>query len=125
MVDTWFVYAILCSNESVYIGIAKDLLNRWEQHKKGRGARWTKKYPPVALIYFEDADSHYEAAKRERELKKKGRKMLKQIAQGGGPRLLSTWTEADEPVEKLLKMIKGSLKPAEESITRTSRKRKT
>jgi putative endonuclease len=80
----WFVYAILCSNDSVYIGQTIDLAARFELHKKGKGARWTKKYPPVRMFYFEEADSHFEAATRERELKKsKGRKMLKDILKNG------------------------------------------
>ena len=80
----WFVYAILCSNDSVYIGQTIDLTARFELHKKGKGARWTKKYPPVRMFYFEETDSHFEAATRERELKKsKGRKMLKDILKNG------------------------------------------
>ena len=80
----WFVYAILCSNNSVYIGQTIDLAARFELHKKGKGARWTKKYPPVRMFYFEELDSHFSAATRERELKKsKGRKMLKDILING------------------------------------------
>jgi putative endonuclease len=101
MADTWFVYAILCSNKSVYIGQAKDILARWQQHKKGRGAQWTKKYPPTALIYFEEVDSLVAAIRRERELKTTtGRRMLKRIAQECG-------SQAGEPAEKLLERIKN------------------
>jgi len=99
--DTWFVYALLCSNKSVYIGQAKDVLARWQQHKKGRGAQWTKKYPPTALIYFEEVDSLVAAIRRERELKKtSGRRMLKRIAQECGG-------QAGEPTEKSLERIKN------------------
>ena len=49
-------------------------------HQKGKGAAWTKKYPPVRMFYHEEAPSLCEAMKRERELKKsKGRKMLKEM----------------------------------------------
>lgn len=100
MKDKWYVYAILCSNGSVYIGQTNNLLNRWELHKKGKGARWTKKWPPIKLFYFEEIDSYKNALHRERELKKStGRRMLKGLLQKDD--LL-----ADEPTEKLFERIK-------------------
>ena len=76
----WFVYAILCSNNSVYIGQTSDLENRWKLHQKGNTAQWTKKYPPVRLFYHEKVPSRIIAMKRELELKKtKGRRMLKKM----------------------------------------------
>ena len=77
----YFVYAVLCSNGSVYIGLTKNLQVRWEQHKKGIGAQWTKRYPPVRMFYTEKVKGQIKKAMaRERELKKsKGRKMLKAL----------------------------------------------
>src|SRR4030042_2367644 len=100
MKDKWFVYAILCSNGSVYIGQTNDLQQRWELHKKGKGARWTKKWPPIKLFYFEEIDSYRNALHRERELKKStGRRMLKGLLQ-------KVCLSADEPAENLLERIK-------------------
>jgi putative endonuclease len=67
----YFVYAILCSNNSVYVGLTKDLATRWEQHKTGKGgAAWTKKYPPVKMFYCEAVKGRIKRAMaRERELK--------------------------------------------------------
>lgn len=67
----FFVYAILCSNNSVYIGLTKDLAVRWEQHRTGKGgAEWTKKYPPVRMFYCEAVKGRIKKAMaRERELK--------------------------------------------------------
>jgi len=76
----WYVYAIECDNASVYIGQTHDLDQRWAQHLKGQGARWTRKYKPVKLFYAEECRSYLAVLKRERELKKtKGRKLLKEI----------------------------------------------
>jgi predicted GIY-YIG superfamily endonuclease len=79
--QVYFVYAILCSNRSVYIGLTKDLQVRWEQHKKGIGAQWTKRYPPVRMFYTEKVKGPIKKAMaREREMKKsKGRRMLKAL----------------------------------------------
>jgi putative endonuclease len=101
MKDKYFVYAILCSNQTAYIGQTVDLLQRWEMHVKGKGAQWTKKYPPVSLFYFEEADSLVAALQRERELKKTtGRRMIKEILKTRG-------SQAGEPAEKLLERIKN------------------
>jgi putative endonuclease len=67
----YYVYALLCSNNSVYIGMTKDLALRWEQHKSGRsGAAWTKRYPPVKMFYCEAVKGPIKKAMaREHELK--------------------------------------------------------
>jgi putative endonuclease len=101
MKDQWFVYAILCGNGSVYIGQTNDLLHRWELHKKGKGAQWTKKCPPLRLFYFEEVDSQANALHREKELKKTtGRRMLKRLLQRAD-------SQAGEPAEKLLERIRS------------------
>ena len=80
MKQSWFVYAILCSNDSVYIGQTKDLAVRWEQHSKGKGAEWTKKYPPITMFYHEKLGSYLKSVRRERELKTSTyRKKLKKL----------------------------------------------
>ena len=85
MENKWFVYAILCNNGSIYIGHTNNLPQRWERHKKGNGAQWTKKYLPLNLFYFEELDSQANALHRERELKKTtGRRMLKRLLQKTG-----------------------------------------
>jgi predicted GIY-YIG superfamily endonuclease len=69
--NTYFVYAILCFNNSVYIGLTRDLETRWEQHRTGKGgAAWTKKYPPIKMFYCEAVKGRIKKAMaRERELK--------------------------------------------------------
>lgn len=68
---TYYVYAILCSNNSIYIGLTKDPATRWEQHKSGKGgAAWTMRYPPVRMFYCEAVKGRIKKAMaRERELK--------------------------------------------------------
>ena len=83
----WYVYAIECDNHSVYIGQTSDLLQRWDQHRKGQGAQWTQKYKPLQLFYAEKCKSYIAARRRERDLKKTmGRKYLKEILKESNPR---------------------------------------
>jgi putative endonuclease len=46
----WWVYVLLCSDNSLYCGITKDLERRLGQHNAGRGARYTRGRGPVKLL---------------------------------------------------------------------------
>ena len=84
---TWFVYAIECSNGSRYIGQTRDLPRRFEEHKAGTGASWTRRHPPVRVIHWEEYASEHEAVEREKCLKTGfGRKWLKREFAAGRTR---------------------------------------
>ncbi|MGA2505978.1 MAG: GIY-YIG nuclease family protein [Chitinispirillaceae bacterium] len=87
--NSYYVYAILCSNNSVYIGMTKDPEVRWEQHKRGiAGAAWTKRYPPVKMFYCEAVKGRIKKAMaRERELKTSTfrKKLKKYLLTGEAP----------------------------------------
>ena len=65
----YYVYILLCEDDSYYTGHGTDVKYRFEQHKKGRGARYTKMHKPEKIVYIEVFDSRSEAMKREREIK--------------------------------------------------------
>jgi len=46
----WFLYLIECADGALYTGIALDPLARFEQHRMGRGAKYTRANRPVRLI---------------------------------------------------------------------------
>lgn len=54
--------------ETLYTGSTQDLMQRFDQHQKGRGARYTKS-KVLELLYFETHMSRSEAMKREYEIK--------------------------------------------------------
>jgi len=47
------MYILECSNGSYYVGSTINLGKRVRQHQNGEGARHTKKYLPVTMIYHE------------------------------------------------------------------------
>jgi putative endonuclease len=47
---SWFVYLIECSNGSIYTGIAIDVDRRYAEHVAGKGARYTRSWPPLRLL---------------------------------------------------------------------------
>ena len=66
----YYVYIIRCKDSSYYTGHAKDVEKRFEMHKKGRGARYTRAHEPEELVYIEQFENRGEAMKRERKIKK-------------------------------------------------------
>jgi putative endonuclease len=65
-------YCYILSNKRrtlTYIGYTDNLERRVQQHKRGRGALFTRNYNIHHLVYFEESDSKKSAKKRERQLK--------------------------------------------------------
>lgn len=89
---TWFVYLILCENDSVYKGITNDLYRRFYEHYMGEGAEWTKLNKPLKVIHWESFATKEEAVKREKDLKTGyGRTWIsRQIEKAGGITQLKT-----------------------------------
>lgn len=70
----WFVYILLCEDNSLYTGISDDPDSRLEVHKSGKGSKYTRSHKPVKRIYLEKVNSKSEALKREIEIKSWQRK---------------------------------------------------
>ena len=66
----YYVYILRCKDGSYYTGYTKDVEKRFEMHKKGRGARYTRIHEPEELVYTEQFENRGEAMKRERKIKK-------------------------------------------------------
>lgn len=70
----WFVYMILCSDESLYTGITNDVERRYRQHLQGRlGAKYFRGREPRRLVYLESGHDRSSAAKREFAIKRLNR----------------------------------------------------
>lgn len=46
----WFLYLIECRNGAYYAGIAVDVQARYDAHRRGAGARYTRANPPLRLL---------------------------------------------------------------------------
>ncbi len=68
---SWFVYIVRCSDGTYYTGISTDLMRRMAEHNSSaKGAKYTRPRRPVALVYFEAAQSRSTAAQREYRIRK-------------------------------------------------------
>lgn len=66
----WYVYLLVCKDQTYYCGIAKDVQKRLEQHNAGKGARYTRGRAPIELVWStENALSHQSALRLERRIK--------------------------------------------------------
>ncbi len=70
----WFVYILLCIDNSFYTGSTNDLDKRFNAHKAGKGGSYTRSHKPIKLIFHQQFDSKSEALKREIEIKSWSRK---------------------------------------------------
>jgi putative endonuclease len=81
MPDFW-VYILLCDNDSLYVGYTTDLIKRYRSHVQGTAAKYTRSFQPYSLaqawpIYGKKP----QAMKIERFIKKMNKKeKLKIIA---------------------------------------------
>ncbi len=65
----WFVYLVRAANGALYCGISDDAQRRFLAHQRGRGARFFRSSPAVALVYVEVCPDKGEALRRERAIK--------------------------------------------------------
>jgi putative endonuclease len=84
----WIVYILECSDTSLYTGITNDLERRLEEHRTGRGAKYTKYRSPLRVRYIEYRRNKSAALTREAAIKSLARsEKLALIAAQPTPRL--------------------------------------
>ena len=77
-----YMYILLCNDGSYYTGSTNDLERRLEQHFAGEGANYTKKHPPVELLYYEEFDRIDEAFFREKQVQGWSRRKKEALING-------------------------------------------
>lgn len=65
----WFVYILLCADNSLYTGATNDLDKRFLKHKSGKGGNYTRSHMPLKIVNKENFATKSEALKREIEIK--------------------------------------------------------
>lgn len=65
----WFLYIILCGDQTLYTGITVDVAKRFRAHCSGKGAKYTRGRGPLHLVYLESCGTHADALRREYAVK--------------------------------------------------------
>lgn len=66
----WCVYMVQCADQTLYTGIAKNVVHRIAQHNAGNGAAYTRGRRPVVLVHQEPALDRSAALRREAAIKR-------------------------------------------------------
>ncbi len=78
----FFVYMLLCSDSSYYIGHTDDIEKRLSEHTLSTIESYTSTRLPVKLIYLQDFMTRAEAIEAEQQIKKWSRKKKEALATG-------------------------------------------
>ena len=68
MEQMWYLYILRCGDGTLYTGITTDVEKRLEQHRSGKGAKYTRGRGPLELVYSEECGTHSDALKREHQV---------------------------------------------------------
>lgn len=66
----WYLYLLECTGGGIYVGIARDVDARFAEHAAGKGALYTRLFPPLRIIGIKTFPDHRSAAQEERVFKK-------------------------------------------------------
>ena len=77
-----FVYMLRCAGNRIYTGYAVDVEARFDQHKSGKGAKFTKAFPPECILRKFELPSYEQALRLEARIKKLAREQKELLAGG-------------------------------------------
>ena len=66
---TYKVYMVLCSDNSIYTGIATNISRRLDQHSKGIGSKYVRARLPISLQWSSESMDLSSALKMEHHIK--------------------------------------------------------
>lgn len=81
----WYVYMLLCGDNTLYTGMTDNVDRRLAAHRAGKGARYTRGRGPLQLVYTEELEDRSAALRREAALKRLSRREKDQLRRGWGP----------------------------------------
>jgi len=66
---SYYVYMLLCDDGSYYTGYTNDVGLRFQRHRSGFGARYTRIRRPEKVVHVEEFSTRAAAIRRERQIK--------------------------------------------------------
>lgn len=105
-----FVYMLRCKGNRIYTGYAVDVQARYEEHCSGRGAKFTKAFPPECVLQTFSLDSREEALRLEARIKKLKRPQKTLLAAGDEALASELIAGLGEPLKKHPKRIRRQKK---------------
>ena len=75
----YYTYLILTVDNTLYCGYTDDPEKRFEKHKAGLAAKYTRAHKPLKMVYVKEFDTKSEALKEERRIKKLSRSQKEEL----------------------------------------------
>ena len=92
MSRTYHVYILASGrNGTLYTGVTGDLAQRMEQHRDGKGSKFTTKYGVTRLVHIEAIADVNAAIAREKAVKKWRRAWKLELIERGNPQWLDLY----------------------------------
>lgn len=66
----FYTYILLTERNTLYCGYTDDPQKRFELHKQGKGAKYTKANKPIKMVYLKEFPTKSEAMQEEHRIKK-------------------------------------------------------
>ncbi len=66
-----FVYILLTEKNTLYCGYTDDVEKRFQEHLNGKGAKYTRAFKPIKIVYTKEFSTKSEALKEEYRIKHK------------------------------------------------------
>ena len=80
---SWYLYVVICKDNSFYTGVTTDLKRRVHEHNHtSRGAKYTRCRRPVSLIYSKVFHDRSSAQSAEFKFKKLTRRQKEEVIAG-------------------------------------------
>ncbi|SHK84974.1 GIY-YIG nuclease family protein [Fibrobacter sp. UWEL] len=103
-----------CSGGRIYTGYAVDVQARYQQHCTGKGARFTKAFPPECILKTFELESKELALRLEARIKKLDKPQKERLTAGDEvleQSLFSGLSEVLKPKKKRKKIISAKSNP--------------
>jgi len=81
----YYLYIILCTDNSIYTGVTNNLKRRFKEHKTKSGGWHTKLHKAIKILYTEKYNTKIEALKREKQIKGRRREKKLNLIKFGKP----------------------------------------
>lgn len=75
----YYVYILLTEKNSYYCGYTDDVEKRFQKHKEGKAAKYTRAFKPVKIVYCKEFLTKSEAQKEEYRIKRLKRKQKEEL----------------------------------------------
>ena len=66
----YYLYILKTVDNTLYCGIAKDVIARFNEHLSGKGAKYTRAHKPESIVYVDIFEDKSGASKEEYRIKK-------------------------------------------------------